>query len=229
MPERGDAALPDSDDTNTTWPRPRSSIPGSSARVSWIGARRFTSSARSIWSWSKSSTLPLAGRAAFATSTSTAPAASASRVGRVALGEVGHQHLGPVAEACRKLVERVLAAAAQQHPRAALVERARDRVADAAGGPGDQGPCSRELHAADAIDAPEPAEPVQCWEVPRRRVSGAERQLWGMPDQNDPEKPEQGRAPLPGAALGPQRGPARPRDGAAARREVVERAARPSS
>ena len=56
-------------------------MPGSSARVSCIGARRFTSSARSICSGSKSSTRPLAGSAALATSTSTAPAASASRAG----------------------------------------------------------------------------------------------------------------------------------------------------
>ena len=45
--------------------------------MSCIGARRFTSSALSICSWVKSSTAPLAGSAALATSASTAPARSA--------------------------------------------------------------------------------------------------------------------------------------------------------
>ena len=69
---------------------------------------------------------------------------------RVAFGEVGHEHLGPVAKACPKLVQGVPAAAAQQHPRAALVKSARDRVADAACRPGDQSGLSAELHAAEA-------------------------------------------------------------------------------
>src|SRR5215211_5058317 len=76
---RGDLARERRDEHDM--PAPRWSMPGRSARVSWIGARRFRSMARSIWSWSKSSTRPLAGSAALATSTSTAPAASASRTG----------------------------------------------------------------------------------------------------------------------------------------------------
>ncbi len=39
----------------------------------------------------------------------------------VGLGEIGHQHLRAVTEACRELVERVPAPAAQQYPRAALM------------------------------------------------------------------------------------------------------------
>ena len=69
------ATFPDSDEMKTMWPLPRSSMPGSSARASCIGARRFTSSARSISSAVKlvePSRLP--GSAAFATSTSIAAA-----------------------------------------------------------------------------------------------------------------------------------------------------------
>ena len=44
------ATLPDIDEMKTTWPSPRSIIAGTSACVIWIGARRLTSSARSICS-----------------------------------------------------------------------------------------------------------------------------------------------------------------------------------
>ena len=53
------------------WPRPRSTMRGARARASVTGARRLTSSMRSICSWVSSVNRPLAGRAAFATRTST--------------------------------------------------------------------------------------------------------------------------------------------------------------
>ena len=111
-------------------------MPGSSARVSWIGARRFTSIALSICSWVKSSTEPLAGSAAFATSVHVGPF---RQLGRHQLGEVERQHLGALAELGGEPLERLGAATVEEHARAALVERTRDRAPQAARGAGDQG------------------------------------------------------------------------------------------
>ncbi len=44
----GPADLPESDETNTRCPDPRAASGSASSRASWIGARRFTASARSI-------------------------------------------------------------------------------------------------------------------------------------------------------------------------------------
>jgi hypothetical protein len=46
--EPGLATFPAIEEMKTRCPSPRSTIGGASARASWIGARRFTSSARSI-------------------------------------------------------------------------------------------------------------------------------------------------------------------------------------
>src|SRR4051794_36873837 len=54
-------------------------MPSASRRARTMGARRFTSSARSISATEKSPRSPLPGRAALATSTSTSPASRASR------------------------------------------------------------------------------------------------------------------------------------------------------
>ena len=51
----GLAAFPDSDEMNTRWPEPRSTIGPASPRARWMGARRFTSSARSTSSALKES------------------------------------------------------------------------------------------------------------------------------------------------------------------------------
>src|SRR5919201_498338 len=75
----GVATLPASEETSTTWPLPRSTMAGTRALASWIGARRLTARARSISSVVNVSSLPLAGRPALATKTSTPVARSASR------------------------------------------------------------------------------------------------------------------------------------------------------
>src|SRR5579875_947845 len=64
---------------STTWPSRRAIIPGTSARVRATGARRLTSSMRSISSCSSSTSQPEAGSAALATSTSISPASATNR------------------------------------------------------------------------------------------------------------------------------------------------------
>ena len=61
------------------WPPPRSAMPSHISRARIIGARRLTSSARSISSTVSESIAPLPGRPALATRTSTGPASSTSR------------------------------------------------------------------------------------------------------------------------------------------------------
>src|SRR5262245_14481794 len=75
----GPATFPEIDEMNTICPRPRSSMPTAAMRAIMIGARRLTSSARSICSGVNSRSGPLAGRAAFATSTSRGPASRMQR------------------------------------------------------------------------------------------------------------------------------------------------------
>src|SRR5215207_530015 len=64
---------------NTRWPPPRDAMPSDSRRARMIGARRLTSSARSISSSENDSSTPLPGTPALATSTSTGPASSTRR------------------------------------------------------------------------------------------------------------------------------------------------------
>ena len=82
------AALPDSEETNTSCPWPRATIPCDSARASTIGARRLTASARSISSTLNESSAPEAGSAALATSTSALLTSPSRRVDLRRLGEV---------------------------------------------------------------------------------------------------------------------------------------------
>jgi hypothetical protein len=73
------AIFPASDDMNTMCPAPRATMGSDSVRARMIGARRFTSSARSSCSPVYSSTGPSAGIPALATRMSTSPASLASR------------------------------------------------------------------------------------------------------------------------------------------------------
>ena len=79
---------PTSEEMNSSWPRPRASIDGSSACVSTIGARRLTSSARSISSTEKDSSVPDAGSAALATRMSTSPASASEALDLGAVGQI---------------------------------------------------------------------------------------------------------------------------------------------
>jgi hypothetical protein len=90
----GAATLPEIDEMRTIWPRPRSRMPIAARRAITIGARRFTSSARSISSTLKSRSGPLDGSAAFATSTSIGPASSRQRSTLSAIGQVRDDGLG---------------------------------------------------------------------------------------------------------------------------------------
>ncbi len=79
MELRGLAALPESEETKTSCPPPRSIIGGNSAWASSIGASRLTRSARFTSSGVNSASHPAAGRPALATRMSTSPASAASR------------------------------------------------------------------------------------------------------------------------------------------------------
>ena len=140
--------MPDREETNTKWPRPRSTIPGTSARVSWIGARRFTSRARSISSGVNDSSRPLAGSPAFATSTSTSPARSTSVVAAPASARSASRTSALLAQLGPQLLERAGAPAAQQDTRAAAVKGSGDSLADATAGAREQDRRSPELHGS---------------------------------------------------------------------------------
>ena len=128
--------------------------------MSWIGARRFTSSARSISSGVKSSSRPLAGRPALATSTSTGsgPPGELRRRAPGSARSAG-RHSAPSPSSALSSLELLDAAAAEQHAGAALGSSARAmawpmpplapvrRTVDAL-----------ELHGADAIRANSPEE-----------------------------------------------------------------------
>ena len=115
-----------------------------------MGARRFTSSALSIESGVKSSTRPLAGSAALATSTSTTPAASASRAGPSRSARSTSDLDASLAQARPQRSELLVAAAAEHDLRAASMERAGDLPADASGRPGHERSGSPELHEREA-------------------------------------------------------------------------------
>ena len=141
----GAVVLPAIEEMKSSWPRRRSSIPGSRAWASRIGARRLTSSARSICSIEKDSRRPLAGQRG-----------------------VGHEdvHLSRLGDQARDL--RALARGRPPSPSrrarsasgragrrastgegqlgAAGAQRARDRVTDAPRGAGEQHRGALDLH-----------------------------------------------------------------------------------
>ena len=116
--------LPDSEEMKTRWPEPRSLMPGSSARASCTGARRFTSSARSISSAVKLSSRPDAGSAAFATSTSICRARDQRRDLR-RIRQVRDQRLDPVDLACELVEHLARFARSRSRSRRARAARAR--------------------------------------------------------------------------------------------------------
>ena len=142
------ALLPDREEMKTRCPRPRPTIPGATAWASWIGARRFTSSALSISSDVKLSTRPLAGSAALATTASSGPARSTSERNRVPIGEIRLQNRGVAPELAAQLLELVGAAPADDHPGSACVERSRDRLAYPSTRARDQDAAAGQLHCA---------------------------------------------------------------------------------
>ena len=117
----GVAALPDSEEMKTRWPRPRSTIAGVRMCASTIGARRLTSSARSICSTLNESSVPEAGSAALATRMSTWPASAARRSTSARLGEVDGQRAG--AQLRRERLEHVAAPTRQDQLCAASRQR----------------------------------------------------------------------------------------------------------
>ena len=128
--------MPDSDEMNTKVPAPRAAMPGASARASTTGARRLTSSVRSICASVNSSSGPLAGSAALATSTSTSPGLPRSAARR-----------RPGAPRSRRPVPAPRSAASGSSTSARRPvriicapgrERPRDRMADPAVGAGDE-------------------------------------------------------------------------------------------
>ena len=70
------------------WPPPRSAMPSTSSRARTIGARRLTSSARSICSTDEVWILPRRGRAALATRMSIAAGVRHQPLDRRAVAEV---------------------------------------------------------------------------------------------------------------------------------------------
>ena len=115
---------------STICPRRRATIPGARRRVRAMGARRFTSSARSISSSVKSRSGPLAGSPALATKTSTV-AGLVGEAGHVLPpGQVRDDH--PRADLVRDAAERVGPPPAHHDARARGAERPGDGLPDAA-------------------------------------------------------------------------------------------------
>ena len=125
--------------------------PARARGASSIGARRLTVSARSISSTENEFSRPLPGSAALATSTSTSPASSSSRARRVGQREVGLDR--PPADLRRQRLEHLQPPPGQRQHRAARVQRPRDRLAEAAGRPGQQDTRTVQVHANTATVA----------------------------------------------------------------------------
>ena len=107
------------------WPPPRSAMPSHMSRARTIGARRLTSSARSISSTVNDSRRPLPGWAALATRTSTGPASSTSRTSDSRSVRSHDMARPPVSAASGSSTS---AAACEHDARAPAHERARDRL-----------------------------------------------------------------------------------------------------
>ena len=114
----------------------------------WIGERRFTSSTRSICSRLYSLSFPVPGSPAFATSTSTSPTSPQKALDRAGVREVERARLRAVAELGDELVEHLGPPPGEDQMRAARVQRARDRLADAAGGARQEDPANRSARLA---------------------------------------------------------------------------------
>ena len=104
-------------------PRPARDHAGASARASAIGARRLTSSIRSICSCVSSVSTPLAGSAALATSTSTSPASLGEPLDVVAVREIAGDRAA--ADLLGQRLEHVGSAAGQRSGRAPRAANAR--------------------------------------------------------------------------------------------------------
>ena len=119
---------------------------GASARASMIGAWRLTCSARSICSGVYSSSGPLAGSAALATSTSIERRLGDQALDRLRLPEVARQRAA--SDLGRQRLEHVGPAAGQHQIGPTVRERAGNRVPDPARGAGQEHVPADETHAA---------------------------------------------------------------------------------
>ena len=157
------AALPEIDETKTSWPEPRSTSLGTNSRVIRTGASRFTRSARPISSWLNPSRRPDAGRPALATSTSTSTGLGQQAQRRALLGQIANDASVNVAREPRcELGELVGLAAAEHEPRPAIRESVRDRDAEPPGGAGEQHRLAAEIHARN-LYAAERMKLFICW------------------------------------------------------------------
>ena len=128
------------------WPEPRAAMPAESARASTIGARRLTASAASSSSTLNELSRPLAGQRGVRD----------EHVGVADLGQQPRDLVRPrevagdraARQLGRQRLEHVGAAAGQHEPRARARRRARDRVPDAPGRPGEQDRAPAEVHRA---------------------------------------------------------------------------------
>ena len=153
--------MPDELETLTIRPQPRSPIGGAAARIRRIGAITFSSQAAYQSSSGTSSRSRRRAVPALLTSTSSWPRrSSASRddpVGRLRLGDVDRQRLGPAARGLARrgalvggLDQPILGASDQQHVRSLGAEHPSGGAADAAAGAGHHAGAAAEpeVHAS---------------------------------------------------------------------------------
>ena len=129
-------------------PLPRATIASASPCASSIGARRLTSSARSISSIEYDVSRPLPGSAALATSTSTSPASASSRSGASGTDRSASIARPPIS--CASGSSTSTRRPVSDELRAARGERPGDRLPEPAGRAGEQDPGTIELHRANS-------------------------------------------------------------------------------
>jgi hypothetical protein len=110
-------AKPESDETNTTWPRPRSSMPPTARRVSSRGATRLTATTASSSSAVSCSNAAQASTAALWTSMSSGPTAASARSISVSAARGSPRSAGMGAGSCAPAARRSAARSASTSSR----------------------------------------------------------------------------------------------------------------